>query len=57
MKNKYQHSILLACLGVILLMVTFVKPMILYRFIGGSFIGLALYVARQAGRDENKFDK
>jgi membrane-bound ClpP family serine protease len=56
-KNKYQHSILLACLGVILLMVTFVKPMILYRFIGGSFIGLALYMARQAGRDENKFDK
>jgi hypothetical protein len=38
-------------------MVTFVKPMILYRFIGGSFIGLALYMARQAGRDENKFDK
>jgi len=56
-KNKYQYSILLACLGVILLMVTFVKPMILYRFIGGSFIGLALYMARQAGRDENKFDK
>lgn len=53
MKNKYHHSIWIAIIGVTLIMTELPEPIIIYRFIGGSFIGLALYVARESGRDEN----
>ena len=53
MKNKYRHSIWISMIGVTLIMIELPEPRIIYRFIGGSLIGLALYVAREAGRDDN----
>jgi hypothetical protein len=53
MKNKYHHSIWIAIIGVTLIMTELPEPIIIYRFIGGLFVGLALYVARESGRDEN----
>ena len=53
MKNKYRHSIWIAIIGVILLMIEVPQPKLVYRFFGGSFIGLALYIARESGRDDN----
>lgn len=52
MKNKYRHAILISMIGVAFLMLEFPEPKIIYRFFGGSFIGLALYVAREAGRED-----
>jgi hypothetical protein len=55
MKNKYSHAIALSVIGVMILMINVPYPVILYRFLGGCLIGFGLLLARQSGRDENKF--
>ena len=55
MKNKYLHAIAISVIGTMVLMINVPYPVILDRFLGGCLIGLGLLLARQSGRDENKF--
>jgi uncharacterized protein YybS (DUF2232 family) len=52
MKNKYLHAVGISIIGTLILMMSVPHPVILYRFIGGTLIGLGLHIARIAGRED-----
>jgi hypothetical protein len=51
-KNKYLHAIAISVIGTMVLMINVPYPVIVYRFIGGTLIGLGLHIARIAGRED-----
>jgi hypothetical protein len=51
-KNKYLHAVGISIIGTLILMMSVPHPVILYRFIGGTLIGLGLHIARIAGRED-----
>jgi hypothetical protein len=52
MNNKYLHATAISIIGSIILMMNVPHPEILYRFLGGSLIGLGLYIARISGKED-----
>jgi hypothetical protein len=51
-KNKYLHAIAISVIGTMVLMINVPYPVIVYRFIGGTLIGLGLHIARISGRED-----